>query len=199
MPINYLSDPDLMEKTILNREWLKNRKKEELVEIVVDLTTEIANKMTSKMTSVPAQLQKLEFVPVKVQSVESFRRLPVNAETALLEDTKKVVLVVPESNQEPIGIEIVRSIVLGRGNDTENIDLDLSDYDAGGLGVSRRHATLQTISNVLYVADAGSTNGTYLNGKRLKMGEQMRVDNNAIISLGGFHFKVMIIEDEEEE
>ena len=45
MPINFLSDPDLMEKTILNREWIKNRKREELVEIVIDLTTEIANQM----------------------------------------------------------------------------------------------------------------------------------------------------------
>jgi hypothetical protein len=199
MPISYLSDPDLMDKTILNPEWLKNRKKEELVEIVIDLTTEIANKMTSQMASVPTQLQKLEFVPVKVQSVDSFQRLPVKAETALLEDTKKVILVVPESNQKPIGIEIVRSIVLGRGKDADNIDLDLSDYDAGGLGVSRRHAILQTIANVLYVADTGSTNGTYLNGKRLKMGEPKRVDNDAIISLGGFHFKVIIIEDDEEK
>ena len=151
------------------------------------------------MAGVPAQLQNLEFIPVKVQSVETFTRLPRNADTALLEDTKKVILVVPDSNQEPIGVEIVRSIVLGRGKDTENIDLDLSDYDAGGLGGSRRHAILQTIANILYVVDAGSTNGTYLNGKRLKMGEPMRVDNDDIISLGGFHFKVMIIEDEEED
>jgi pSer/pThr/pTyr-binding forkhead associated (FHA) protein len=93
----------------------------------------------------------------------------------------------------------VRSIALGRGKDTENIDLDLSDYDAGGLGVSRRHAILQTISNALYVVDAGSTNGTYLNGKRLKMGEPKRVDTEDVISLGGFHFKVTIIEDEGEE
>jgi hypothetical protein len=198
MPIEYLKDPDLMGKTIQNRDWLKTRTKEELVEIVYYLTTEISSKITSKMADVPVQLQNLEFVPVKVQSVESYRRLPVNAETALIEDTKKVILVVPDSNQEPIGIEIVRSIVLGRGKDTDNIDLDLSDYDAGGLGVSRRHAILQTIANVLYVVDAGSTNGTYLNGKRLKMGEPKRVDNDAIISLGGFHFKVMIIEDDED-
>jgi hypothetical protein len=199
MPIDYLNDPDLMGKTILNRDWLTTRTKEELVEIVYYLTKEVSNKITSKMAGVPAQLQNLEFVPVKIQNVESFTRLPVNAETALLEDTKKVILVIPDSNQEPIGIEIVRSIVLGRGKDTENIDLDLSDYDAGGLGVSRRHAILQSIANVLYVVDAGSTNGTYLNGKRLKMGEPLRVDNDAIISLGGFHFKVMIIEDEEED
>ena len=74
MPTEYLKDPDLMGKTIQNRDWLKTRTKEELVEIVHYLTTEISSKITSKMADVPVQLQNLEFVPVKVQRVRS---LPV--------------------------------------------------------------------------------------------------------------------------
>lgn len=198
MPTEYLNNIDVMEKTIMNREWLSSRSKEELIEIIIQLTNEISNKVTSKMAGVPQQLQNLEFIPVKISNVESYRRLPRNAETALVEDTKKVILVIPDSNKEPIGIEIVRSIVIGRGREIDNIDLDLSDYDAGGLGVSRRHAIMQIISGVLYIVDSGSTNGTYVNGKRLTLGEPKRVEHDDIVSLGGFHFKVMIIDDEDD-
>jgi hypothetical protein len=196
MPSDFLNNLQLMEKTILNREWLSQRSKEELERIIIQLTKEISNRITTKMSGVPNQLKKLDFVPVKIKNVESFTRLPLNADTALTEDTKKVILVIPDSNREPIGIEIVRSIVLGRGKDTDNVDLDLSDYDAGGLGVSRRHAILQTISEKLYVVDSGSTNGTYLNGKKLPVLEPNRVTDDDIISLGGFHFKIMIPKEE---
>ncbi|MEN8240540.1 MAG: FHA domain-containing protein [Chloroflexota bacterium] len=196
MPIDLLNNPELMEKTVLNREWLSKRTKVELQRIIFQLTKEISNKITTKMAGVPEQLKRLEFVPVKIKNVESFTRLPIKADTALTEDTKKVILVIPDSHYEPIGIEIVRSVVLGRGKDAENVDLDLTEYDAGGLGVSRRHAILQTISGVLYVVDSGSTNGTYLNGKKLSVLEPTRVADDDIISLGGFHFKVMVYEED---
>lgn len=196
MPSSLLNNPQLMEKTILNREWLSKRTKEELQRIIVQLTKEISNTITTKMAGVPSQLQGLEFVPVKIKNVETFKRLPLKADTALTDDTKKVILIIPNSNREPIGIEIVRSIVLGRGKDAENVDLDLTDYDAGGLGVSRRHAILQTIAGILYVVDSGSTNGTYLNGKKLAILEPNQVSDDDIISLGGFHFKVSFYKEE---
>jgi hypothetical protein len=191
----FLDSPEMMEHTVLNREWLNSRSKDELMEIVMTLTNEIYNKITSKMAGVPEQLKHLDFVPVKIQSVGSFTRLPRDAETALVEDTKRVILVIPDSNKEPIGIEIIRNIVLGRGKEADNVDLDLTDYDAGALGVSRRHAIMQILAGNLYIIDSGSTNGTYINGKKIPHGEPRQVEDDDIISLGGFHFKVIIVKE----
>jgi hypothetical protein len=191
----FLESPEMMERTVLNREWLGERSKDELMDIVMSLTNEIYNKITSKMAGVPEQLKHLDFVPVKIQSVGSFTRLPSDAETALVEDTKKVILVIPDSNKEPIGIEIIRNIVLGRGKEADNVDLDLTDYDAGSLGVSRRHAIMQILAGNLYIVDSGSTNGTYINGKKIPSGEPRQIEDDDIVSLGGFHFKVIIAKD----
>ncbi|MBK8024675.1 MAG: FHA domain-containing protein [Chloroflexi bacterium] len=46
--------------------------------------------------------------------------------------------------------------------------VDLADYDAEALGVSRRHATIRRgEANALSVLDHGSVNGTFINGQRL--------------------------------
>jgi len=179
----------------MNKAWLHERSREELITIVMQLTNEIYTKITSKMTGVPDQLKHLDFVPVKIQSVSHFTRLPKNAETALVEDTKRVILVIPDSHKQPIGIEIIRSVVLGRGPESENVDLDLTDYDAGPLGVSRRHAILQILAGQLYIVDSGSTNGTYINGRKLGHGEPNIIENDDIVSLGGFHIKVIIVRE----
>lgn len=54
-----------------------------------------------------------------------------------------------------------RPIVVGRSRKNSNLHL-------GFEGVSRVHAKLQYRDGVLYVTDLGSTNGTYINGRRLE-------------------------------
>jgi len=49
--------------------------------------------------------------------------------------------------------------VIGR---TSEADLPLRDAE-----VSRRHARIETQNGVVYVADMGSSNGTFLNGRRV--------------------------------
>lgn len=61
-------------------------------------------------------------------------------------------------------------IVIGRRSPVisdQQPDIDLSPYGADRTGVSRRHAALKRKNNLTYVVDLGSSNGTWLNGKRL--------------------------------
>ncbi|HET9097088.1 MAG TPA: FHA domain-containing protein [Candidatus Baltobacteraceae bacterium] len=68
---------------------------------------------------------------------------------------------------------------LGR---TSQADVELDDPE-----VSRRHARLDLVRGVLYVSDAGSSNGTFLNGKplggesiELRPGDDIDVGNTRI-------------------
>jgi hypothetical protein len=62
------------------------------------------------------------------------------------------------------------SITLGRSDLSTRFhpDVDLTAYGALDRGVSREHARLHTEDGRLYVTDLGSTNGTFLAGKRLE-------------------------------
>lgn len=46
-------------------------------------------------------------------------------------------------------------------------EVDLDNYAGYRMGVSRKHAIIQVADAMLTVSDLGSSNGTYLNGKRL--------------------------------
>lgn len=61
-------------------------------------------------------------------------------------------------------------------------DVDLSRFNAEGLGVSRQHIELSWRSGLIYVTDMGSTNGTLLNGQRLVAGiERILRDNDELV------------------
>jgi pSer/pThr/pTyr-binding forkhead associated (FHA) protein len=70
-------------------------------------------------------------------------------------------------------------VVIGRAADA---DLPLADPEA-----SRRHARLSLVRGVVYLADLGSSNGTFLNGKalsdesiELRPGDDVDVGNTRI-------------------
>lgn len=64
----------------------------------------------------------------------------------------------------------VHDTVIGRADRTLNFTpaVDLTDFDGKALGVSRRHATLNNQNGLLYITDHTTTNGTYINGKRIE-------------------------------
>jgi hypothetical protein len=69
---------------------------------------------------------------------------------------------------QPIMIRDARDILLGRavGGETPPT-VDLSDYHAHLLGVSRKHAVIRAVEAGFVVEDLGSQNGTWLNEQRL--------------------------------
>ena len=90
--------------------------------------------------------------------------------------------------QSPRGITVDvysgRPIVVGRSKKNSNLHLE---YE----GVSRVHAKLQYRDGVLYVTDLGSTNGTYINGRRLESFKDTPVHSGDTVEFYKELFKVM--------
>lgn len=92
-----------------------------------------------------------------------------------------------EDNPAALIVNPAPAIVLGRQDlpVAEILYVDLTPFGAYPLGVSRRHATFQYGANAeLDLVDLGSSNGTYLNGKRLNPHYPHIVSNRDMIHLG---------------
>jgi len=76
-------------------------------------------------------------------------------------------------------------LMLGRANPTEGYrpDFDMTFYDPDGY-VSRRQAHIIKAKNGYFIADLGSSNGTYVNDKRLPARKYKRLRNGDRIEIG---------------
>lgn len=70
-------------------------------------------------------------------------------------------------------------------------DVDLSDYDAYSLGVSRLHLTFRIIDNQLFVVDLGASNGTRVNKQRISPYQEIMVSHGDLIAMGGFLVQIL--------
>jgi hypothetical protein len=91
-----------------------------------------------------------------------------------------------------VSLTLELPMVLGRGLSPDlSKMLDLTDFQALQYGVSRQHCKLERRGIRLYAADLGSTNGTYLNGKRLLPFQDQMVGHGDRLILGALHVVVM--------
>ncbi len=92
----------------------------------------------------------------------------------------------------PLYVPFAKELVIGRAMEatsTSETLLDLSDQNAGTLGVSRRHAKIQRTTSGYEVIDLSSRNGSWLNAERLipnrpypfASGSQLRIGNMRIL------------------
>ena len=86
------------------------------------------------------------------------------------------------------------SLILGRkgGVLTSEDVFDLTEFQASGLGVSRRHCLLLQRGCEVIVMDLDSTNGTYINGRRLLPHRVHAVTQGDRVSLGDLHLAISI-------
>ncbi len=96
------------------------------------------------------------------------------------------------SESQGFGLEIHDEVILGRDSDSPNA-VDLSQYGAAGLGVSRQHLMLRPASSSLYAFDLGSTNGTLHNGRPMNR-TPVRLSNNDQLILGRMRMKIQIVD-----
>jgi len=77
-------------------------------------------------------------------------------------------------------------LVLGRPSPSSphKPNIDLSAFDALMLGVSRLHAIIEDHYNIFTITDLYSSNGTFINGRRLQPNEIRFVHDGDTICLG---------------
>lgn len=97
-------------------------------------------------------------------------------------DTQVILYVRDE--RDPLVLPREARLVLGRVNAEKVPDIDLTRYRALEKGVSTRHAALERQGDRLMIVDLGSTNGTYLNRRRIEPSQPVTVLDGAEVQLG---------------
>ena len=83
---------------------------------------------------------------------------------------------------------------LGRLSEGQPImpDIDLTPYQAYASGVSRLHAVVKRDASRIFVMDLGSSNGTYLNGRRLNPHMEEDLKHGDVVALGKLKIQVLL-------
>jgi len=161
----------LTDRKAAYRRWLEGRSKEDLIEMIVGLENrEALNEATHKMTKTQAdEAGGAALARREVPADLSFMRLPVVRKTGVndLSPTWRVALLTLDQHSRFVGLEIDGEITIGRKTPDTSPDLDLTPYGAQNSGVSRFHACLRPSNHDLMLIDNDSSNGTYLNQRRL--------------------------------
>ena len=90
------------------------------------------------------------------------------------------------SEQHPLVHRGQSNVVLGRKSNTPVSEafIDLTDYSAHALGVSRQHARIIYYPRGYSIEDLGSANGTWVNGNKLDAHSPQRLRRGDHIQLG---------------
>lgn len=83
---------------------------------------------------------------------------------------------------------------LGRISDGQPImpDIDLSPYHAYANGVSRLHAVVKRNMEKIILMDLGSSNGSYLNGKRVQPNVEQSLHHGDVVMFGKLKIQILL-------
>lgn len=192
-----LMTSDLVEREakLVDPEWFKRRSTTALVEIMGQIVDELKSRSESSTGVIAASSEIPSFTQAEELQIKEYVRLPAAAEKSKGKApySWRIALVSPVEEYEPLGLDLVGDITIGRSSDAKSVDLDLTMYKAEDMGVSREHALLRVTKDHLMLVDLGSTNGTFCNGERIRLGMPQEVKNDDIITFGALHFKVSIL------
>jgi hypothetical protein len=87
---------------------------------------------------------------------------------------------------QPLVFVPTQRMICGRSDaqTTTKPDIDFANYSGLEKGVSRQHAVLEFNEDTLMLIDAGSANGTFLNGQRLSPNQPRVVRDGDEVRLG---------------
>jgi CheY-like chemotaxis protein len=99
--------------------------------------------------------------------------------------------IVLQIRNEPLVLPQANELILGwpTALDEQGV-VDLSPWGAKGLGVSRRHLRLVREHGLLHAIDLNSTNGTWIDGRRLVPNSQYVVRDGDYLSLANLRMRV---------
>ncbi|NDJ78993.1 MAG: FHA domain-containing protein [Chloroflexi bacterium] len=124
-------------------------------------------------------------VPVPLSTRQLVEQEEAIIGTSELSD-EGVLMLQLEDDMSPIMVQVRQEVILGRISEQSNTTsyINLSQYGADDLGVSRRHARMLRDDRAVYLMDLNSTNGTRLNGEILPSGVEKRLRDGDEIMLG---------------
>ena len=82
-------------------------------------------------------------------------------------------------------LTVTDSLSIGRGSD--------NDVVLGSKAVSRNHAVLSVLDTELYVKDLDSSNGTFVNNKRIEANKTVQLNADDKLGFASFEFQVMAL------
>ena len=137
--------------------------------------------------------------PVTTKQVpEGSIPLEIAAESIFMEaliPEEGIAIFLAEETRRLIAIEKEKEFILGRLTEQSKMSieaiLDLAPFGAFDSGVSRRHAIIRcTAPHVYEIEDLESSNGTWLNGKRIAPNKPYSLTNRAVIRVARINLQV---------
>lgn len=129
------------------------------------------------------------------------RHLPGTAPLQAVEPKSRldsVVLFVAGFSEAPVTLSVREPVSFGRTTKTGGRNhVDLSRFNAVDQGVSRVHAYLHRQNGGFYIEDAGSVNGTFVNGQSLRAGERTAVTNADELRMGQLRMYIYFLTDKD--
>jgi hypothetical protein len=115
------------------------------------------------------------------------------------EGLSQTVQIAARDFDEKLTVELLEQpLILGRSDpDGGMVDIDLSLFDAGRYGVSRRHALLRYTAGGVTITDLSSKNGTFVDGYRVGAGENMVIHSGARVQLGRLELEIVNVNKSE--
>ena len=107
---------------------------------------------------------------------------------------KTEVVIHIQGASEPVIVQPGSEFLIGRSeaNGASSVGLDLAAFEGWRHGVSRIHAKLHhnTTSRALLITDLNSTNGTYVNERRISADTPTRLRDGDMIRLGDLILRI---------
>lgn len=138
-------------------------------------------------------------MPIETRELTEQSQLPtMPTRSSITRDTAgqttwRILLQIYGERHTTVGIGIQNHILLGRSIEQSDIDLDLGTFGGESLGVSRRHARISHIDQLLFLEDLASTNGTWLNNFTLQSHHLYRLKDGDEIYLGKLRMVIRLL------
>jgi hypothetical protein len=143
-----------------------------------------------------AQLNDIPESTTKAFSTDSFNDAPVveHIEDRAVDNTNSWITIHLQESGQLLPLSERTEFTLGRVVQDQPVmpDVDFSAYNAYENGVSRLHAVLKRDGNNVSIMDIGSSNGTYLNGKKIAANIAFPIRHGDLISLGKLKLQILL-------
>ncbi|MCA9914101.1 MAG: FHA domain-containing protein [Anaerolineae bacterium] len=93
-------------------------------------------------------------------------------------------------------VPATHSIIVGRKTNTQFVDVDLTDFQAVELGVSRQHVEImpRTDEQLLIIKDLDAVNGSFINKQPMVPGQLYELEDGDVLKLGLMHVTVEFVD-----